>query len=120
MWDATRQPRRFAFGRGPLPEGCDLELVSGPLEDELTRLASQGVQSLLLEGGPTIAGRFLAADVIDKLAIFVAPKLVGGDDAPPLFAGAGASHMEDVRLVRGMEIQKIGADLLLIGYLHEP
>ncbi len=47
-----RQPRRIAFGRGPLPEGSELELHSGPLREELEQLAAEGVQSLLLEGGP--------------------------------------------------------------------
>src|SRR5437763_7936291 len=47
---ATRQPRRLAFGRGPLPEGSELELRAGRLEEELAALAGDGVQSLLLEG----------------------------------------------------------------------
>ena len=55
------QPRRLAFGRGPLPEGSELELRPGALEDELAALAREGVQSLLLEGGPTLAGAFLEA-----------------------------------------------------------
>ena len=67
------QPRRLAFGRGPLPEGSELELRPGPLEDELAALAREGVQSLLLEGGPTLAGAFLEAGLVDKLAVFVAP-----------------------------------------------
>ena len=50
---ATRQPRRLAFGTGPLPDGSELELRSGDLEDELHALAAEGVQSLLLEGGRT-------------------------------------------------------------------
>src|SRR5216117_1908736 len=41
------QPRRIAFGRGPLPEGSELELRSEPLEDELASLGAEGVQSLL-------------------------------------------------------------------------
>ena len=52
--DAPRQPRRLAFGHGPLPEGSELELRDGPLEDELRTLASEGVQSLLLEGRPKV------------------------------------------------------------------
>ena len=64
---ATQQPRRLAFGRGPLPEGSELELRSGPLEDELRALAAEGVQSLLLEGGPTLATAFFAAGLVDKL-----------------------------------------------------
>src|SRR5438105_2489416 len=59
---AARQPRRLAFGRGPLPEGSRLELRSAALPDELARLGEEGVQSLLLEGGPTLANAFLEAD----------------------------------------------------------
>ncbi|MFL6015345.1 MAG: bifunctional diaminohydroxyphosphoribosylaminopyrimidine deaminase/5-amino-6-(5-phosphoribosylamino)uracil reductase RibD, partial [Gaiellaceae bacterium] len=53
--DAPKQPRRLAFGRGPLPEGSELELRSGALDDELRALAGEGVQTLLLEGGATLA-----------------------------------------------------------------
>ena len=59
--DAAKQPRRLAFGQGPLPEGSELELLSGPLDEELARLAEEGVQSLLLEGGPKLAESFLRA-----------------------------------------------------------
>src|SRR5207248_1194795 len=45
------QPRRLAFGRGPLPQGSELELRTGELQEELAELAAEGVQSLLLEGG---------------------------------------------------------------------
>src|SRR5262249_6238599 len=46
----VRQPRRLAFGRGPLPPGSELELRRGGLATELRALAADGVQSLLLEG----------------------------------------------------------------------
>lgn len=117
---AAGQPRRLVFGRGPLPADSELELLSGSIEEELSRLAEQGVQSLLLEGGPTLAGGFLAADVIDKLVVFVAPKIVGGDDAPPLFAGEGARRMGDVHRIGELDVREVGADLLVVGYLHEP
>ena len=68
---------------GPLPEGSELELRAGPLEEELAALAAEGVQSLLLEGGPTLAGAFLAADLVDKVLLFVAP----------ILAGAGAARL---------------------------
>jgi diaminohydroxyphosphoribosylaminopyrimidine deaminase / 5-amino-6-(5-phosphoribosylamino)uracil reductase len=118
--DAERQPRRVAFGSGPLPEGSDLELLSGPLEEELARLADEEVQSLLLEGGPTLAGAFLRADLIDKLVFFVAPKLVGGDDAPPLFAGPGARTLAEAVPVSALEVGRMGDDVVLTGYVHEP
>ena len=75
--DAPRQPRRLAFGSGTLPDGSELELRNGSLGEELRALAADGVQSLLLEGGPTLAGAFLEAGLVDKLLLFVAPTLSG-------------------------------------------
>src|SRR4029453_12387611 len=71
--DAGRQPRRLAFGAGPLPAGSELELRSGPLEDELRRLGDEGVQSLLLEGGPTLATAFLEHGLVDRLRGLLGP-----------------------------------------------
>jgi diaminohydroxyphosphoribosylaminopyrimidine deaminase/5-amino-6-(5-phosphoribosylamino)uracil reductase len=111
--DARRQPRRLAFGRGPLPESADLELRSGPLQDELAALGAEDVQSLLLEGGPTLATAFVEADLVDKLLLFVAPTLSG--DGPRLLGDlsrpAGLIHLS---------ARQVGADVLLEGYLHEP
>jgi diaminohydroxyphosphoribosylaminopyrimidine deaminase/5-amino-6-(5-phosphoribosylamino)uracil reductase len=117
---AVQQPRRLAFGSGPLPDGSELELRSAPLDEELGRLAEEEVQSLLLEGGPTLAGAFLRADLIDKLVLFVAPKLVGGDDAPPLFSGAGVKALADAIAVSSLQVSRVGEDLLVTGYVHEP
>ena len=117
---AASQPRRLAFGHGPLPAGSELELCSGPLEEELRRLAEEGVQSLLLEGGPKLAAAFLRAGLIDKLLLFVAPKLVGGDDAPPLFVGPAVRAMADALTVSSLEAGRVGDDLLLTAYLREP
>jgi diaminohydroxyphosphoribosylaminopyrimidine deaminase/5-amino-6-(5-phosphoribosylamino)uracil reductase len=108
-----RQPRRIAFGRGPLPEGSELELRSGPLREELEALAAEGVQSLLLEGGPTLAAAFLEAGLVDKLLVFVAPRLSG--DGPSLVEGLP----RPLQLTR-MEARAIGADVLLQAYLNEP
>ena len=95
----ARQPRRLAFGRGPLPEGSELELRTGPLGEELAALASDGVQSLLLEGGPTLAAAFLDAGLVDKLLVFVAPTLSG--DGPGMLAGPpGASRSQEARSAR--------------------
>ena len=88
------QPRRLAFGRGPLPPGSELELRTGALADELAALAGEGVQSLLLEGGPTLAGAFLEADLVDKLLVFTAPVLAGGDGST-LLAAARISASPD-------------------------
>jgi len=110
---ATRQPRRLAFGTGPLPDGSELELRAGPLEDELRVLAAEGVQSLLLEGGPTLAGAFLRHGFVDKLALFVAPTLSG--------SGPGLADRLDAPLTLArLTSRLIGDDILLEAYLREP
>jgi diaminohydroxyphosphoribosylaminopyrimidine deaminase/5-amino-6-(5-phosphoribosylamino)uracil reductase len=111
--DAAQQPRRLAFGRGPLPDGSRLELRTGALEDELAALAAEGVQSLLLEGGPTLAEGFLRADLVDKVLLFVAPQI----------AGSGPSFAPDLPApaeLRRLTAEPVGDDLLLSGYVHEP
>lgn len=110
---AQRQPRRLAFGRGPLPEGSELELRSGPLEEELARLAEEGVQSLLLEGGPTLATAFLAAGLVDRLMLFVAPAIAGSG---PRFLG----ELPAARRLLHASAERLGDDVLLSGYLREP
>jgi diaminohydroxyphosphoribosylaminopyrimidine deaminase / 5-amino-6-(5-phosphoribosylamino)uracil reductase len=111
--DAARQPRRLAFGRGPLPDGSELELHPGPLEEELSRLAAEGVQTLLLEGGPTLAASFLAADLVDKLLVFVAPTLAGGGPAP-------VAALPEPRALSRFACEPVGEDVLLTAYVHEP
>jgi diaminohydroxyphosphoribosylaminopyrimidine deaminase/5-amino-6-(5-phosphoribosylamino)uracil reductase len=117
---APSQPRRLAFGRGPLPQGSELELCSRPLAEELSRLAAEGVETLLLEGGPTLAGAFLRAGLIDKLLVFLAPKLAGGEDAPGLFGGPAVRRIADTIPVTRLETRTVGEDVLLTAYLREP
>jgi diaminohydroxyphosphoribosylaminopyrimidine deaminase / 5-amino-6-(5-phosphoribosylamino)uracil reductase len=111
--EAARQPRRLAFGRGPLPEGSELELRTGSLSSELEALAGEGVQSLLLEGGPTLAAAFLRDDLVDKLLVFVSPKLSG--EGPRLLEG-----IVSPRRLTHLEAKSVGADVLLTAYVHEP
>jgi diaminohydroxyphosphoribosylaminopyrimidine deaminase / 5-amino-6-(5-phosphoribosylamino)uracil reductase len=111
--EVVRQPRRLAFGGGPLPEGSELELRTGELEAELRALAEEGVQSLLLEGGPTLAASFFRDDLIDKLLVFVAPQLAG--TGPRIIEALSQS----VPLTR-LTAQPVGEDVLLTAYVHEP
>ncbi len=106
------QPRRLVFSRGRLPEGLDLERRGGPLEDELRALAREGVQSLLLEGGPTLATAFLEADLVDKLLVFVAPTLAG--EGPRLVASLPSS-----RTLSHLSARRVGGDVLLEAYVHQ-
>jgi diaminohydroxyphosphoribosylaminopyrimidine deaminase/5-amino-6-(5-phosphoribosylamino)uracil reductase len=109
----SRQPRRLAFGSGPLPPESELELRPGGLEEELAALASEGVQSLLLEGGPTLATAFVEAGLVAKLLVFIAPTISGDG---PRFLGELSSAHELLHL----SSQPVGEDLLVEAYLREP
>lgn len=109
--DAARQPRRIAFGRGPLPDGSELELRTGALREELHALAAEGVRSLLLEGGPTIATSFFEQDLVDRLLLFIAPV---GQGAGPRFVGDSV----DLEL-KGFAIRTVGEDILVEADVHQ-
>jgi len=108
----VRRPRRLAFGRGPLPEGSQLELRSGPLREELAALAGEGVQSLLLEGGPTLARAFLADGLVDRLLVFVAPVIAGA--GPPM-----TGPLPEPLDLGEPELERVGVDVLLSWRLRE-
>ena len=109
----VRQPRRLAFGRGPLPGDSTLELRTGGLAEELASLASEGVQSLLLEGGPSLATAFVEAGLVDRLLLFVAPTLSGDGHR---FVGDLAAPADLCHLTA----RPVGSDILLAAYLREP
>ncbi len=106
---ATKQPRRLAFGHGP----SELEVRSGPLTEELEALAAEGVQSLLLEGGPTLATAFFRAGLIDKLLVFVAPVLSASG---PRFLG----ELDEPVELSHLTATRSGDDVLIEAYVHVP
>ncbi len=109
----VRQPRRLAFGSGPLPDESELELRSGGLEEELAALAEEGVQSLLLEGGPTLATAFLEAGLVDRMLVFIAPTLAG---AGPSLLGELAAPVA----LHHLSTRAVGGDILVEAYIHVP
>ena len=76
-------------------------------------LADDGVQSLLLEGGPTLASSFLAADLVDKVMLFVAPVLAGDGSAP-------TAQLPSPRALSNLTARPVGDDVLLEAYVHLP
>jgi diaminohydroxyphosphoribosylaminopyrimidine deaminase/5-amino-6-(5-phosphoribosylamino)uracil reductase len=83
----------------------------------LTLLGRRQVQSLLVEGGAETLGSFFDRRLVDQFYFFYAPKILGGKDAPGVLAGAGAAHLQDALQARDLTLRRLGADLLLSGYL---
>ena len=109
-----RDPLRVVLGRAP--EGAEvrpaLEL-SGDLGDVLDELGRRGVVQAMVEGGPTVAGAFHRAGLVDRYVVYLAPALFGGDDGRPLFAGPGAATIADVWRGAIVSVERLGDDLRL-------
>jgi diaminohydroxyphosphoribosylaminopyrimidine deaminase/5-amino-6-(5-phosphoribosylamino)uracil reductase len=82
------------------------------LRAALARLADLEVRAVLVEGGGEVHGAFVDADLVDRVAIFVAPRLLGGRSATPSVGGTGRS-LEDAFRLTALEVTRLGDDLLI-------
>ena len=83
------------------------------LKDALAYLGDRGLNEILIEAGPTVAGQALHEGVLDEIVIYVAPHLMG-DDARGLFHLPWIEKMEDRIPLEIREIRQIGNDLRVI------
>ena len=78
-------------------------------------LYAQGITDVLLEGGATLAGAMLEAQLVDKFHLFLAPVVIGGD-APSSIGGPGWEELAGCPRFHLHSQERIGADLLLTLY----
>ena len=101
--------------------GADVREFSGAdgrvnLSALLKYLGSEGIVSVLVEGGGQVLGAMLDARLIDRVDAFVAPTLIGGAGAPSPIAGRGATVIGDALRLERANIEPIGPDWLITGY----
>lgn len=105
-------PLRVVLGRAP--DGARVQPaleLDGDLGSVLDALGARGVLQVLVEGGATVAGAFHRAHLVDRYVVYLAPKLFGGDDGRPLFAGPGAATMADVWTGEITAVTRLDRDL---------
>ncbi len=85
----------------------------------LEQLGAAGVTSMLLEGGPKLAGAFLDAGELDELRLFLAPVLVGGSNARDPLEGEGVERISEATRALALEVERIGGDVLISARLRE-
>jgi len=86
------------------------------LDAVLKELADKSLQSVLVEGGATVAGAFLDAGLVNKVTFFIAPRIIGGAAAPSAIGGAGIERMSEALELERISIIQRGKDIEVTGY----
>lgn len=117
---ADRQPLRVVSDRrGRTPADARIRdtaaetlITADEPKPLLAMLYDRGVRSLLLEGGPTLAGAFVAADLVDKVVAYLAPRLLGA--GPSALADAGVPTLATAPRLRIDDVAAVGDDVRII------
>ena len=125
-WPA--QPRRIVWTSRQLPPTLQMMNDGAPKPETakpktllewdayLRKLASENVTSLLLEGGGELAANALMSCAVNKVAFFVAPKILGGRNSRPVVGGDDMPSLDDALHLQEMTATPVGGDLLITGY----
>jgi diaminohydroxyphosphoribosylaminopyrimidine deaminase/5-amino-6-(5-phosphoribosylamino)uracil reductase len=106
------QPIRVVLGRLPDHAAAAPALeLGGSLTEVLEDLARRDVIQVLVEGGAEVAHDFHRAGLVDRYVVYLAAALAGGDDARPMFAGAGAPTVAELWRGRLHSVTSLGRDI---------
>ncbi|MBA2646003.1 MAG: bifunctional diaminohydroxyphosphoribosylaminopyrimidine deaminase/5-amino-6-(5-phosphoribosylamino)uracil reductase RibD [Pyrinomonadaceae bacterium] len=83
----------------------------------LDELGRRSLLSVLVEGGASIAAKFLEAGLVNKVSFFIAPLIIGGNDAKPAVAGRGAETIADALKLNDVEVVRHALDVEITGYV---
>jgi diaminohydroxyphosphoribosylaminopyrimidine deaminase/5-amino-6-(5-phosphoribosylamino)uracil reductase len=119
----SRAARRTAVSQLET-SGVDVIVATGANEPDrvrsaLIQLGAAGVNSVLLEGGPHLAGAFYDAGEIDEVRLFLAPLLLGGRTARDPLEGEGAESIAEAMRALTLDCEQVGDDLLVSARLRE-
>ena len=94
---------------------------NGParVRSALEQLGASGVTSILLEGGPRLAGAFFDAGEVDEMRLFMAPLVVGGSSARDPLEGQGVEQIAAAARATSLECTRVAEDLLVLARLRE-
>ncbi len=99
----------------PPPHEAAVDITKLP--DVARDLARRGFGSFMLECGPDLAFDALRHGIIDKLVVFLAPRIIGGREFPGV-GGQGVAVLSDSVEISDWEVQEVGPDLMVTGYVH--
>jgi len=85
----------------------------------MKELGKRGISNLLIEGGGQVNESALRCKIVDKICFFIAPKIIGGESAKTPVEGEGIKNLKEAILIKGLEYQRIGEDILVEGYIKK-
>ena len=88
------------------------------LEDLMSELAAENIDSILLEGGSTLNFSALEQGIVDKVQIYIAPKIIGGEISKTPVGGNGIESLMDAFQLERIKHKIIGEDILIEGYIR--
>lgn len=107
----------------PLPPHVEMVTFPGPKVDlvQLAKtLADREITSVLLEGGAGLNAAAIQAGIVDKAMFFLAPLIIGGQQAPTPVGGLGVHWLRDAHPLHDLKACRVGEDILVEGYLSPP
>jgi diaminohydroxyphosphoribosylaminopyrimidine deaminase/5-amino-6-(5-phosphoribosylamino)uracil reductase len=110
---ATASGDRRQFGPGVEVLVCRSRRGRVDLDDLIGKLGDRGITHLLVEGGAEVHRAFLAAGLVDRVLLYLAPKLLGG--GKDWLGGDGPALMADALRLEGVEVRRAGDDLVVTG-----
>jgi len=78
----------------------------------LSELFERGIRHILVEGGPTLASRFVQLDLVDEFVIYLAPKVIGGDKLA--IGSIDVPSIDQAKALSFTEVRKLGDDVLIV------
>jgi diaminohydroxyphosphoribosylaminopyrimidine deaminase/5-amino-6-(5-phosphoribosylamino)uracil reductase len=104
--------------------GADVIVATGENEparvrNALSQIGGTGITSILLEGGPHLAGAFLDAGEVDEIRLFVAPVVLGGSSARDPLEGEGVERIAEATRALTLECDRIADDVLISARMKE-
>ncbi len=77
-------------------------------------LAGRGIQSLLLEGGPTLNASAIREKIVDRMLLFMAPKIIGGGNCPGILGGEACLRVRDAQPWEILSVKRLGPDVMIL------
>ena len=114
------QPVRVVLGERELPSSLrvfnsdaeTLTLRTQSIHGAMDELFERGVKHVMVEGGPTLASRFVQLDLVDEFLVYLAPKLLGGEKLS--IGSIDVPSIDKAKQLEFFEIKQLGEDLLLV------